>query len=142
MIKKQTIATDKAPAAVGPYSQGVKAGDFIFTAGQLGLVPGTKDLAGPDIESQTRRALKNIKAILEAGGSCLKHVVKTIVFLADMDEFPSMNAVYAEFFPQNPPARSAMQAAALPLGGRIVIEAVGQLCDCKSGEEDRDCDCS
>lgn len=131
-MNKQIIATDKAPAAVGPYSQGVRLGDFIFTAGQLGLVPGTKEFAGPDIEAQTRQALENVKAVLEAGGSCLEHVVKTTVFLQDMGEFARMNGVYAEFFPQNPPARSAVQAAALPLGGRVEIEAVAESCDCTS----------
>ncbi len=128
-MNRQIIATDKAPAAVGPYSQGVRVGDFIFTAGQLGLVPGTKEFAGPDIEAQTRQALENLKAVLEAGGSCLEHVVKTTVFLADMGEFSRMNAVYAEFFPEGPPARSAVQAAALPLGGRVEIEAVAEACD-------------
>ncbi len=121
---KEVIATTGAPAAVGPYSQAVRAGGFLFTAGQLGLVPGSKTFAGPDIESQTRRALENLKAVLEAGGARLEDVVKTTVFLADMGEFARMNAVYAEFFGQNPPARSAVQAAALPLGGRIEIEAV------------------
>jgi 2-iminobutanoate/2-iminopropanoate deaminase len=139
MIKRQPISTEKAPAAVGPYSQAIKVGDFCFTAGQLGLVPGTKDFAGPDIESQTRQALENLKAVIEAGGSCLKHVVKTTVFLADMGEFPRMNAVYAEFFPEAPPARSAVQVAALPLGGRVEIEAVAQLCDCEGDEGDCGC---
>jgi len=125
-VNKQIIATDKAPAAVGPYSQGVRVGDFIFTAGQLGIVPGTKEFAGPDVEAQTRQALENLKAVLEAGGSCLKHVVKTTVFLQDIGEFARMNAVYAEFFPENPPARSAVQVAALPLGGRVEIEAVAE----------------
>ena len=128
-MNKQIITTDKAPAAVGPYSQGVRLGDFIFTAGQLGIVPGTKEFAGPDIEAQTRQALENLKAVLEAGGSGLEHVVKTTVFLADMGEFSRMNAVYAEFFPKGPPARSAVQAAALPLGGRVEIEAVAEACD-------------
>lgn len=123
-MNKQIIATDEAPSAVGPYSQGVRLGDLIFTAGQLGLVPGSKDFAGPDIEAQTRQALENLKAVLEAGGSCLEHVVKTTVFLQDMGEFGRMNGVYAEFFSENPPARSAVQAAALPLGGRVEIEAV------------------
>ncbi len=132
-MDRQIITTDKAPAAVGPYSQAVRAGDFLFTAGQLGLVPGRKEFAGPEIEAQTRQALENLKAVLEAGGSCLKHVVKTTVFLADMGEFPRMNAVYAEFFPENPPARSAVQAAALPLGGRVEIEAVALACDCEGG---------
>ena len=128
-MNRQIIATDEAPAAVGPYSQGVRVGDFIFTAGQLGLVPGTKEFAGPDIEAQTRQALENLEAVLEAGGSGLEHVVKTTVFLADMGEFSRMNAVYAEFFPKSPPARSAVQAAALPLGGRVEIEAVAEACD-------------
>ena len=128
-MNKQIITTDKAPAAVGPYSQGVRGGDFIFTAGQLGLVPGTKKFAGPDIEAQTRQALENLKVVLEAGGSGLEHVVKTTVFLQDMEEFARMNAVYAEFFPEGPPARSAVQAAALPLGGRVEIEAVAEACD-------------
>jgi 2-iminobutanoate/2-iminopropanoate deaminase len=128
-MKKQIIVTDSAPGAVGPYSQAVRVGRFIYTAGQLGIVPGTKEFAGPDVESQTRQALKNLKAVLEAGGSCLEHVVKTTVFLADMGEFAKMNTVYAEFFPDEPPARSAVQAAALPLGGRVEVEAVGIACD-------------
>jgi 2-iminobutanoate/2-iminopropanoate deaminase len=129
------ITSDKAPAAVGPYSQGVRAGEFVFTAGQLGIVPGTKEFAGPDIESQTRQALENLKAVLEAGSSCLEHVVKTTVFLADMGEFARMNAVYAGFFEKDPPARSAVQPGALPLGGRVEIEAVALVCDFEGGEE-------
>jgi 2-iminobutanoate/2-iminopropanoate deaminase len=140
-MKRSTIATDKAPAAVGPYSQGIKVGDLIFSAGQLGIVPGTKEFAGPDIESQTRRAMENVKAVVEAGGSCLKHVVKTTVFLADMGEFAQMNAVYAEFFPEAPPARSTVEVAALPLGGRVEIEAIAEQCECEGGEEECGCDC-
>lgn len=138
-MEKEIIATDKAPAAVGPYSQAVRMGDLVFTAGQLGLVPGTKEFAGPDVESQTRQALENLQAVLEAGGSCLKHVFKTTVFLADMGEFSRMNAIYAEYFATEPPARSAVQAAALPLGGRVEVEAVAMACHCDGGEE-RDCD--
>jgi 2-iminobutanoate/2-iminopropanoate deaminase len=138
-MNKQIITTDKAPAAVGPYSQGVRLGDFIFTAGQLGLVPGTKEFAGPEIKAQTRQALENIKGVLEASGSCLEHVVKVTVFLQDMGEFGLMNGVYAEFFPENPPARSAVQVAALPLGGRVEIEAVAEACDCTGGEEKCSC---
>lgn len=138
---RKTIATESAPAAVGPYSQGVQAGKLVFSAGQLGLVPGTKEFAGPDVVSQTRQALENLKAVLEAGGSCLKHVVKTTVFLADMGEFAQMNGVYAEFFPEDPPARSAVQAAALPLGGRVEIEAVALSCDCEDGHDECNCDC-
>jgi len=123
-MNKTVLFTDKAPAAGGPYSQAIRAGDLIFTAGQLGIVPGTKDFAGPDIESQTRQALENIKAILEAAGSCLGNVIKCTVFLADIEDFSRMNSVYAEFFPQALPARSAMQVAALGLGARVEIEAV------------------
>ncbi len=138
-MSKKIIATEKAPAAVGPYSQGIRTDCFVFTAGQLGIIPGTKEFAGPDVEAQTRQALENVKAVLEAGGSCLKHVVKTTVFLADMGEFSLMNGVYKEFFPENPPARSAVQAAALPLGGRVEIEMIAEACDCEDGEEDCDC---
>ena len=141
-MDKQIIATEEAPAAVGPYSQGMQAGDLVFTAGQLGIVPGTKEFAGPDIESQTRQALENLRAVLEAGGSCLKHAIKTTVFLQDIGEFSRMNAVYAEFFPENPPARSAVQVAALPLGGRVEIEAVAMACECEGGEEECNCECS
>jgi 2-iminobutanoate/2-iminopropanoate deaminase len=137
MMSREIVATDKAPGAVGPYSQAVRAGELIYTAGQLGLVPGTKEFAGPGIESQTQQTLENLKAVLEAAGSCLKHVVKTTVFMADLSEFALMNGVYAEYFPEAPPARSAVQAAALPLGGRVEIEAVALACDC-DGEE---CDC-
>ena len=132
---KQIIVTDQAPAAVGPYSQGVRAGNLIFTAGQIGLVPGTKEFAGPDIVSQTRRALLNIKAIVEAGGSCLELVVKTTVFLADIKEWPAMNEVYAEFFPVAPPGRSAVQVAGLPMGARVEVEVVALVCDRPCGQE-------
>jgi 2-iminobutanoate/2-iminopropanoate deaminase len=127
-VEREIVATDKAPAAVGPYSQAIRTGDTVYTAGQLGIVPGTKEFAGLDVESQTRQALQNLKAVLEAGGSCLEQVVKTTVFLADMSEFARMNAIYSEFFPERPPARSAVQAAALPLGGRVEIEAVALVC--------------
>jgi 2-iminobutanoate/2-iminopropanoate deaminase len=123
-MDRAVIATEDAPAAVGPYSQAVRTGRLVFTAGQLGLVPGTKEFAGADIESQTRQALTNLKAVLQAAGSSLGKVVKTTVFLQDMDEFARMNGVYAEFFPTDPPGRSAVQVAALPLGGRVEIEAI------------------
>ncbi|MDW8068354.1 MAG: RidA family protein [Anaerolineae bacterium] len=129
-MEKHIVQTPNAPAAVGPYSQAVRVGDWIFTAGQVGLVPGTKELAGPDVESQTRQALENLRAVLEAAGSCLRHVVKTTVFLQDMGEFGQMNSVYGEFFPQDPPARSTVQVAALPVGARVEIEAVAVVCDC------------
>jgi 2-iminobutanoate/2-iminopropanoate deaminase len=127
-VYKEIITTAQAPAAVGPYSQAVRAGDLIY-ASQVGLVPGTKEFAGPDIEAQTRRTLENLKAILEEAGSSLRCVVKTTVFLQDIEEFARMNTVYAEFFPEEPPARSAMQVAALPLGARVMIEVVAGACD-------------
>ena len=133
-MSKQIIATDKAPAAVGPYSQAVRVGDLIYSAGQLGLMPETRQLAGPDIESQTRQALENVKAVVEAAGSCLKHVVKTTVFLQDIQEWPKMNAIYAEYFPEEAPARSAVQVAALPMGARMEIEVVAVACDCNDDE--------
>ena len=133
-MSKQIVATDQAPAAVGPYSQAVRVGELIYTAGQLGIVPGTKVLGGPDVETQTRQALENLAAILQAAGSCPRHVVKTTVFLQDMGEFALMNGVYAGFFPQEPPARSTVQVAALPLGARVEIEAVAERCDCGAPE--------
>jgi len=139
-MDRQVIATDKAPGAVGPYSQAVRVGGLIYTAGQLGIVPGTKEFAGPDVEAQTRQALENLKAILEEAGSCLRHVVKTTVFLQDIGEFARMNGVYAEFFPEEPPARSAVQVAALPLGARVEIEAVAEACDC-AGPDECGCGC-
>ncbi len=129
-MSKDIVTTDDAPAAVGPYSQGVRVGGLVFTAGQLGIVPQTKQFAAPDTASQTRQALQNVQAVLEAAGSCLEHAVKATVFLLDMNEFSVMNQVYAEFFKKNPPARSAVQVAALPLGGRVEIEVVAEACNC------------
>ena len=141
-MKKQIIATTKAPPAVGPYSQGVRAGDFVFTAGQLGLVPGTKELAGPDIESQTRQALENLVSILQASSSCLQHALKATVYLSDIGDFPSMNAVYAQFFSEAPPARAAVQVAALPLGAKVMIDIVALACNCDGGDDVCDCECA
>jgi len=123
-MNRKIIATDKAPGAVGPYSQAVRAGDFVFTAGQIPLDPATGQMVQGSIEVQARQALTNVSAVLEAAGTSLSNVVKTTVFLADMGEFQAMNSVYAEFFPEAPPARSAVQAAALPLGARIEIETI------------------
>jgi 2-iminobutanoate/2-iminopropanoate deaminase len=123
-MNRETIATDKAPAAVGPYSQAVRVGDFVFTAGQIPLDPKTGQMVEGSIEAQTRQALTNLSAVLEAAGTSPANVVKTTVFLADIGDFQAMNGIYAEFFPDAPPARSAVQAAALPLGARVEIEAV------------------
>ena len=141
-MKKHIISTEQAPAAVGPYSQAIQAGDFVFTAGQLGLVPGTKELAGPDIESQTRQALQNLDAILEAAGSCLKHAVKATVYLSDIADFPAMNAAYAQFFSETPPARTAVQVAALPLSAKVMLDIVALSCNCDSSDKPRDCECA
>jgi reactive intermediate/imine deaminase len=121
---REVIATEKAPAAVGPYSQAIRAGDLLFTAGQLGMDPTTGKLVVGGVEAQARQALTNLQAVLEAAGSSLKRVVKVTVFLQDINDFKAVNGVYAQFFTQEPPARSAVQVAALPLGGLIEIEAV------------------
>ncbi len=132
-MDKIVVSTDKAAAPGGLYSQAVKAGDFIFTAGQLGFLPGTRSFAGTDIESQTRQALENLKAILEAAGSCLDHVIKCTVFMTDRSEFSRMNSIYAEFFPKDPPARSTVEVAALAPDACVEIEAVAVLCESRSG---------
>ena len=131
---KNIVTTDKAPKAIGPYSAAVGAGQLVFTAGQLGMDPETGELVEGGVQAQTRQALTNLKAILEASGSGLDCVVKTTVFLQDMGEFSLMNAVYGEFFAKDFPARSAIQVAALPKGAAVEIEAVALLpCeDCQS----------
>lgn len=123
-MSRSVIHTDGAPAAVGPYSQAIVAGGFVFTAGQLGLVPGAKTLVEGGIREQTRQALANVRAVLEAAGSSLERVVKTTVFLKDMNDFAAMNEVYATFFPQQPPARSTVEVARLPLDALVEIETV------------------
>ena len=123
-MDRTPIATPDAPAAVGPYSQGIRAGELVFTAGQVPVDPATGTLVTGSIEDQTRRALNNVRAVLEAAGSDLQHAVKLTVFMTDLGDFKRMNAVYAEYFPGVPPARSAFQVAALPLGAAIEIEAI------------------
>ena len=126
---KQIVSAENAPKAIGPYSHGTKANHLLYTSGQLGMEPSTGALVEGGVEAQTRQALLNLKAVLEAGGSGLVHVLKTTVFLQDMNDFGKMNAVYAEFFTENPPARSAVQVAALPKGGAVEIEAVALIPD-------------
>lgn len=124
-MNRKIISTDQAPAAIGPYSQGVVAeGSFIFTAGQIPIHPKTGELVRGDIQTQSRQVLDNLKAVLEASGAGLENVVKTTVFLSDMNDFAAMNEIYAEYFPQNPPARSAVQVARLPKDVRIEVECV------------------
>jgi 2-iminobutanoate/2-iminopropanoate deaminase len=124
MPQKQTVTATNAPKAIGPYSVATRLGDLVFTAGQLGMDPVSGDLVVGGIEAETRQALTNLKNVLEAAGSSLNHVLKTTVFLRDINDFAAMNGVYAEFFTQNFPARSAVQVAALPKGGAVEIEAV------------------
>lgn len=125
-MNKTVITTKGAPGAIGPYSQGtVASGGLVFTAGQIPLNPATGELVAGDIRAQTRQVLENLRAILEAGGSDIASVVKTTVFLKDMSEFAAMNEVFAEFFPQAPPARSTVEVARLPRDVRVEIEAIG-----------------
>jgi 2-iminobutanoate/2-iminopropanoate deaminase len=124
MSRKEAIATAGAPAALGPYSVGVRAGGMLFASGQLGLVPATGELAEGGVEAQARQALSNLAAVLEAAGLTTDAVVKTTVFLADMADFPAVNAIYAESFGEPYPARSTVQVAALPKGGLVEIEAI------------------
>jgi len=125
--EKKVVHTDKAPKAIGPYSAGVSTGHLVFTAGQLGMDPKTGDLVEGGIQAQTRQALNNLKAVLEAAGSKLELVIKTTVFLKDINAFGQMNEVYGTFFTKNFPARSAFQVAALPKGADVEIEAVALL---------------
>lgn len=120
----QIIHTDKAPAAIGPYSQAVQAGNMLFVSGQIPIDPATGVFAGEDIVTQTRQSLTNLKAILEAAGYSCADVVKTTVLLADMGDFAAMNGVYAEFFQENCPARAAFAVKELPRGALVEIEAV------------------
>jgi len=121
---KETVSTPDAPAAVGPYSQGIAAGPLVFVSGQLGIVPGTKDLAGHTIEDQTRQAMENVAAILDEAGSSLERIVKMTVGLADINDFQAFNAVYSTFFSQDPPARAVYEVKGLPLGAKVEIETV------------------
>lgn len=123
-MKKKVIQTDKAPKAIGPYSQAIAVDSMVYTAGQIGLIPSTGELIEGGIEEQTRQVLTNLSNVLEAAGSSISNVVKTIVFLKDMSDFPKMNAIYTEFFGGNPPARSTVAVAGLPKGASVEIEAV------------------
>jgi len=121
---KKIISTDRAPKAIGPYSQAVISNGFAFLSGQIPLDPATNQLIEGDITAQTERVFENIKGLLEACGSSLGQVVKTTVFIKDMGEFSKMNEVYARYFPENPPSRSTIEAARLPRDVRIEIECV------------------
>jgi 2-iminobutanoate/2-iminopropanoate deaminase len=124
---KQPVHTAAAPAAIGPYSQAIRSGDYLFVSGQLGIDPATKQLVDGGIGAQAERALRNIAAILEAAGGTMGQVVKTTVLLQSMDDFPRLNEIYARFFAAEPPARAAYQVAKLPLGALVEIEAIAHL---------------
>jgi len=121
---RRPVATEEAPAAIGPYSQGMLCGNLLFISGQLPIDPASGELVSGSIEEKTHRVIQNIRAIAEAAGGGLEDVVKTTVFLKDMNDFGAMNSVYAEYFTETPPARAAIQVAALPKGADIEIEAI------------------
>ena len=124
MVEKEIIATEKAPAAFGPWSQGVKAGGFIFTQGHMGMNPETGNILGTSIEDETKQALENLKATLEAADASLSDVVKTTVFLTDLNEYAKMNGIYSQYFTEGFPARSTVQVSALAKGAKVEIEAI------------------
>lgn len=123
-MSKEIVATDNAPGAVGPYSQAVSTGNLVYTAGQVALERTTGKIVEGGIQAQVEQALRNLQAVLEAADSSLDQVIKTTVFLQNMDDFAAMNEVYARFFSGDPPARSAVEVARLPLGALVEIEAV------------------
>ncbi|NPA06082.1 MAG: RidA family protein [Chloroflexi bacterium] len=126
-MSKRIVQTDRAPAAIGPYSQGVVANGWLFISGQLGLDPQTGQLVPGGVQAETEQALRNLRAVLQAAGGELTNVVKVTVYLRDMADFAAMNEVYARFFTEAPPARAAIQAAALPKGAAVEIEAIAYL---------------
>jgi 2-iminobutanoate/2-iminopropanoate deaminase len=121
---KQTVQTEQAPKAIGPYSQAIKANGFVFASGQIPIIPETGEFVAGGITEQTEQVIKNLSRVLEAAGSGLDRVVKTTVFLADMEEFVAMNEVYGKYFSDEPPARATVEAAGLPRGARVEIEAI------------------
>lgn len=123
-MERKVIATDKAPGAIGPYSQGIGAGNLVFTSGQLPIDMATGELELGDVKKAAKNSLDNVKAILEAAGTSMANIVKTTVFLTDMNDFAAVNEVYATYFEANPPARSCVAVAALPKGAKVEIEAV------------------
>ncbi len=121
---KNIVLTERGPKPIGPYSQAVKSNGFVFVSGQIALDPKTADFVGTDVSTQTERVMENLKAILEAAGTSLSHVVKTTVYLKDMNDFGAMNEVYAKYFTASPPARSTVQAARLPKDALVEIDVI------------------
>lgn len=126
-MKLKSIVTEKAPGAVGPYSQGISTGTLVFTSGQLPIVPETGELLKGDIQRETRQCLENVKAVLEAGGATLEDVAKVNIYISNMDDFPLINKVYEEYFNEHKPARSCVEVSKLPKDGDIEIEAIAVL---------------
>ncbi len=124
---KNIINTDKAPAAVGPYNQAISIDKFVFTSGQIPMDPGSGKIVKGGIQQQTRQVLENLKAVLEASGSTLSKVVKATVYLDDINNFPQFNRVYEEYFPTEPPARSTVQVAALPMGASVEMDLIAMI---------------
>ncbi len=123
-MSRSIIQTKNAPAAIGPYSQAVRHGSWIFCSGQVPIDPNTGALVPGDIRQQTKQVMKNLDAVLKEGGAGFEHVVKTTIYLANLADFAAVNEIYAEAFPQNPPARATVQVAALPLRARVEIDAI------------------
>jgi 2-iminobutanoate/2-iminopropanoate deaminase len=123
----ETVATDRGPKAIGPYSQAIRANGFVFLSGQIPLDPKTQQVVEGDVAVQTERVLENLKGVVEAAGSSLQHVVKTTVFLADMNDFAAMNEVYARYFVHHPPARSTVEVSRLPKNVRVEIDLIALL---------------
>jgi 2-iminobutanoate/2-iminopropanoate deaminase len=126
-MARRTILTDRAPKPIGPYSQAVLADGWLFCSGQIPLDPATGQMVAGDVRAQADRVLRNLQSVVEAAGGTLRDVVKTVIFLKSMDDFPAVNEVYATFFPADPPARSTVQAARLPKDALVEIEAVARL---------------
>lgn len=124
MALKRSIRSDRAPKPIGPYSQAILAGKLVWASGQVGLDPGTGELVAGGVADQTRQALKNLAAVMAGAGTSLEHALKATVYLADMEDFAEMNAVYGEFFPSVPPARSTVAVKGLPRGARVEIDLV------------------
>lgn len=123
-MKKEIVKTEKAPAAIGPYSQAVKYGNLVFTSGALGIDPGTGTFVEGGIQAQTKQCLENLKAILEASGSCMENVLKATVFIKDMNDFPKVNEIYGQYFTKEQPGRSCVEVARLPKDALVEIEVV------------------
>ena len=123
-MEKKPIQTSQAPSAIGPYSQAIRIGDFLYTSGQIALKPDTMEMMNGEIEEETEWVLNHIEAILQAGGLSLAHVIKTTVYLTDLGDFSRMNQVYEKFFKETKPARACVQVAALPKGAKVEIDAI------------------